>query len=165
MFRWWVLLGFAWCAPAVAAGDPFAEPAKACLALASAGLKPTVWKRVTVQPFNWQCVSFLDFFGPTGAKGLASTIGAHVAGPAPERAEEVVYVNLNNPGSRGEALDRLRRASETLFALAGAPVPKAVRDGIATGKAASAATPFGRAALVLDRSGPVESLKLRLTSK
>lgn len=164
MRHWWILIGLASSAPAAAAADPFAEPAKVCEALAAAGLKPTAWKRVTVQPFNWQCVVFPDFIGPAGAKGLASTIGAHVAGPTEGRAEEiVVYAHLNDPASRAEALDRLRKAADALFGLAGAPIPKPIGEALKTGKAASAKAPFGRVALTIDRGGGIESFKLRMT--
>ncbi len=161
----WILALAALLVTGEARADLFDQPAKLCNALASVGLPTSGWRASRVSVGEFTCFSDLSEFGPPGRSSLPSNIAYYVSGSRSQRADEIVVkINVNNPSTQGEAVERLVGATERLFKMRGEAMPAGLGTAIRNLRARSLDTSFGKAELIHE-PGRIDSYKVVLTDR
>jgi hypothetical protein len=147
------------------ADDFFSQPEKLCNALTSEGLLTKGWKPSNSVPGEFICMTTLISFGSEGFNGMPSNIAFYVNGTQSNQADDVrIKVNINNPATRKEALQKLRSATAVLFKAINEKLPPKLDKAISNGNPLSFETAFGKAELIRE-PGNIDSFKMVLTNK
>jgi UTP-glucose-1-phosphate uridylyltransferase len=151
----------------VQAADFFDDPVNLCNALTEEGFKVRQWKYSEMGEYN--CLTpYITIAQPEGY-GLPNNIAYYVVGNEEQKADLAqVVLNVNDDGTRSQAIDRFKESAKSLFSAVNAPMPKKISSALEKPKVGNnpteivAPTDFGKAILTFRQNGKVDEFKLLL---